>query len=234
MEISIVIPAHNEAAAIKKTVTDFLRSFPNAEIIVVDDGSEDGTYEIANSIKNRRLKIFRVPKKQGKGAAVMKGVAAATKDLIAFVDADGAFNPGSLKKLIRALNGYDCVIASKWKGKKFREVEGGAAKKTFGRLWNLMSRILLGLEFEDTQAGLKLFRSYAVKSIGSGLLCKGFEFDAEIIYRLKRKGFRIKEIFIRPNSVKKSRFSYLNMPRMFSSIIVMAVMLKFFPDRRDR
>ncbi len=233
MEISIVIPAHNEAAAIKKTATDFLRDFPGAEIIVVDDGSGDGTYEITKSIKNRRLKIFRIPERRGKGAAVMKGVAAATKDLIAFVDADGAFNPGSLKKLIQSLGDYDCVIASKWKGKKFREVEGNPAKKIFGRFWNLMSRMLLGLEFKDTQAGLKLFRSHAIKSIGS-LFCKGFEFDAEIIYRLKRNGFRINEIFIRPNRVEKSRFSYLNIPRMFSGIIVMAVMLKFFSGRRDR
>ncbi|MBI4177578.1 MAG: glycosyltransferase [Candidatus Aenigmarchaeota archaeon] len=234
MEISIVMPAHNEAAAIRKTVTDFLRAFPKAEIIAVDDGSSDGTRAILNSIGSRRLRVLQLPKRSGKGAAVMKGVGLATKNLVAFVDADGAFGPSSLKKLVRDLDGYDCVIASKWKGKKFSEVGGSAPKKAFGRIWNAVARGLLGLEFEDTQAGLKLFRSAAIRRIGTDLFCRGFEFDAEILYRLTKNGFRIKEIFVEPKDVKKSRFSYLNMPAMLSSIFFMAVALKLFskPGKR--
>lgn len=234
MGISIIIPAHNEAAIIKKTVTDFSRSFSDAEIIVVDDGSDDGTYEKVKSIRSKKIKILRLQKRSGKGAAVMKGVEIASKDLIAFADADGAFDANSLKKLLQNLNGYDCVIASKWKGRKFSEVEGSAAKKLFGRFWNLLSKILLGLEFEDTQAGLKLFRSAAIKTIGIELLGKGFEFDAEILYKLKRSGFKVKEFFVKPKNTKKSRFSYLNIPAMLLNMLVIAIVLKAFSKFRDR
>ncbi|MBI1972277.1 MAG: glycosyltransferase [Candidatus Aenigmarchaeota archaeon] len=227
MGISIIIPAHNEAETIKSTVTGFLRGFPDAEIIVVDDGSTDGTFGEVESIRSKKVKIVR-QKRSGKGAAVMSGVSIAGERLVAFVDADGAFGVGSLKTLVEKLNGYDCVIASKWKGQKFADVEGGAAKKVFGRLWNLLSRILLGLEFEDTQAGLKLFRATAIKKTGASLIGKGFEFDAEILYKLKRSGFKIREVFVRPKNTKKSRFSYLNIPFMFLNMLAMAVALKLF------
>ena len=232
MEISIIIPAHNEAAVIKKTIADFLRAFPKCETIIVDDRSIDRTYEVVRSIRDRRVRAIRLAKRSGKGAAVMKGVALARKKLIAFADADNAFGSDSLKKLVSALDGYDCAIASKWKGKKFSEVEGNFSKKIFGRFWNLLSRTLLGLEIEDTQAGLKLFRANAIKGIE--LFGRGFEFDAEILYKLKRDGFKIREVFIRPKNARKSSFSYLNIPPMFLNIILMAVMLKFSSKSRKR
>lgn len=234
MDISIIIPAYNEADMIRTTVTNFLRSFPNAEMIVVDDGSVDGTYEKVKSMHSKNIKVVRMPKRSGKGAAVMRGVEIASKELIAFVDADGAFNPDSLKKLLRALDGYDCVIASKWKGRKFGEVEGSPAKKLFGRLWNLLSRTLLGLKFDDTQAGLKLFRAGAIKNTGAGLFGKGFEFDAEILYKLKKSGFKTKEVFVKPKNISKSRFSYLNVPFMLLNIIIMSIILKFFSKSGKR
>ncbi len=227
MEISIIIPAHNEAGVIKKTVLEFSSKFPKAEIIVVDDGSEDETYEIAKSIANKKIKVIRLPRKSGKGAAVMEGVKNATKKLVAFADADGAFGPADLSTLIRELRGHDCVIASKWKGKKFFEVEGSLPKKLFGRLWNKMSKTLLGLEFDDTQAGLKLFRSGEIKKIGR-VLGKGFEFDAEILYRMKNGGASIKEVFVKPKVVKKSSFSYLNIPSMLANMLAVAIVLKLF------
>ncbi|MBI3413318.1 MAG: glycosyltransferase family 2 protein [Candidatus Aenigmarchaeota archaeon] len=232
--ISIIIPAHNEAAMIRKTVTDFLRGFPKSEIIVVDDGSVDGTGETVELIASNRVKLIRLAKRSGKGAAVMRGVAAAKKDLVAFVDADSAFGPGSLKRLLSNLDGYDCVIASKWKGKKFGEVEGSAAKKLFGRFWNLMSKVLLGLDFDDTQAGLKLFRLKALRGIGTKLLGKGFEFDAEILYRLKTEDFRIKEVFIKPKNYRRSTFSCLNIPSMLLKIVIVAVVLKLFSKSGKR
>ncbi|MBI2084923.1 MAG: glycosyltransferase [Candidatus Aenigmarchaeota archaeon] len=227
MEISIIIPARNEADVIKKTILEFSRSFPKAEIIVVDDGSEDETYGISKSMGSKKIKVIRLPKKSGKGAAVMEGVRHATKKLVAFADADGAFGPADLSRLVRELNGYDCVIASKWKGKKFGEVDGSFPKKIFGRLWNTISRLLLGLEFDDTQAGLKLFRSGAIKKIGR-IFGKGFEFDAEILYRMKKGGMSIKEVFVRPKHIKKSSFSYLNIPLMLFNMLAAAVLLKLF------
>ncbi len=231
MEISIIIPAHNEAGVIRDTVNKFYRNFSNAEIIVVDDGSDDGTYETVRSMRNKNVKIIRLPKRSGKGAAVMSGIKKASKKLIAFVDADGAFGPGALRKLIGELDGYDCVIASKWKGKKFSDVDGSLPKKLFGRLWNTMSKALLGLDFDDTQAGLKLFRSGAVKKIGR-IFGNGFEFDAEILYRMKNNGAKIKEVHVKPENIRKSSFSYLNIPRMLVNMLAAAVILKIFSKSR--
>ncbi|MFH0890131.1 MAG: glycosyltransferase family 2 protein [Candidatus Aenigmatarchaeota archaeon] len=224
--ISLVIPAHNEAGVINKTVSDFLENFPNAEIIVVDDGSSDNTYWVAKSVKNKRLKVVRLSERSGKGAAVAEGVKKAGKEIIGFVDADGAFDSSSLEKVLKNFGQYDAVIASKWKGRKFGEVEGSFAKKAFGRFWNAMTRIFLGLDFSDTQAGLKVFKAAAVKKACTCLIGKGFEFDAELLYKLKLAGFGIKEVYIAPKNVEKSRFSYLNIPSMLFNMVRMVVILK--------
>lgn len=232
--ISLVIPAHNESDVISKTVKDFLENFPNAEIIVVDDGSSDNTYGIAKSVKNKRLKVVRLSERSGKGAAVAEGVKKAGNGIVGFVDADGAFDSSSLEKLLENFGQYDAVIASKWKGRKFGEVGGSFAKKAFGRFWNAMTRILLDLDFYDTQAGLKIFKAAALKKACTGLIGRGFEFDAELLYKLKLGGLNIKEVYIAPKNVEKSRFSYLNIPSMLFNMVRMVVILKLFPGSRKQ
>ncbi len=232
--VSLVIPAYNEADRIANTITDFLRSFPKLEIIVVDDCSKDGTPEKVEAIRSRRVKLIRLAKRSGKGAAVMEGIKNSRRGVIGFVDADGAFGPNDLKRLAGNLGGYDCVVASKWKGMSFGSVEGSVVKKIFGRFWNSFTRLLLGLTLDDTQAGLKIFRARAIRSIGTGLIGGGFEFDAEILYKLAARGYSINEIFIRPKSVGKSSFSYLKIPSMFANIARMAVILRFFYESGKR
>ncbi len=232
--VSLIIPAYNEAGCIVGTVTNFLRAFPDLEIIVVDDCSEDETSGRVGEIRSRRLKLIRLKKRSGKGVAVMEGIRHSRRGIVGFVDADGAFGPVDLQKLLDNLDGYDAVIASKWKGASFSNVEGSAAKKVFGRFWNSLTRILLGLNLDDTQAGLKIFRAHAVKGIGTNLMGGGFEFDAEILYKLKKRGYRINEIFIRPKHVGKSSFSYLKIPSMFANIFRMAVALRFFSKAGKR
>ncbi len=224
------MPAYNESDNIASTITSFLRAFPNLEIIVVDDCSKDGTSKIVAAIHSRRVKLIRLGKRSGKGAAVMEGIRNSRRGIIGFVDADGAFGPKDLEKLVANLGGHDCAIASKWKGASFGDVEGSAAKKVFGRFWNSLTRLLLGLKLDDTQAGLKIFRARAIKGIGTGLIGGGFEFDAEILHKLGRRGYSINEIFIKPKSVAKSSFSYLKIPSMLANILRMAVILRFFPE----
>jgi glycosyltransferase involved in cell wall biosynthesis len=110
-ELSIVIPAKNEANAIAATVTIALSHFPAAEVVVIDDGSTDDTGELA---REAGAKVIRHPESLGNGAAVKAGARAAQGELLAFMDADGQHNAAELKKLIKRLDeGYQMTIGAR-------------------------------------------------------------------------------------------------------------------------
>jgi glycosyltransferase involved in cell wall biosynthesis len=222
MSISVVIPAYNEENRISKTLDSYSNLLgKNDEIIIVCNGCKDKTPEIVRQYikKNKNIKLLNFRDKIGKGGAIIEGLKLAKKDYIGFVDADDSFDAESVIYMTKYLKDFDGVIASKWLDHGFLQVKEDASKKFFSRGWNLLARIILGLKFYDTQAGAKFFRKEAIDKIKNKLQSKGFEFDVELLYLLKKNKFKTKEVFVDYNIVEGSTFSLKYIPKMFINLL---------------
>jgi glycosyltransferase involved in cell wall biosynthesis len=219
MKLSIVVPAHNEEENIGSFLSGLSKRFDKAEIIVVCNGCTDHTPDIVKNVKRRNMELLIFPDKIGKGAAVIEGFKHSTGDYIGFVDADGAFDYDDITKIINGLKNSDCVIASKWKGQSFSSVKQPITRRIAGRIWNFFVRTMLDLDIHDTQAGLKFLRREVFESMGKNFVCKGFEFDVELLFKIKEKGFKIKEMYTPIKNVKKTTFKPVHIPKMFLGLI---------------
>ncbi len=217
-KLTIVVPALNEEKRIESALSGITGAFAGEEVIVVSDGSSDRTAEVAERFSG--VRVIRSEKTEGKGASVVKGLRAATGEVIGFLDADGSFKPEDVKRLLSHMEGdVDCVIASKWVGKGFGEVGESTFRKISSRVWNLLLRVFLGLRLADTQAGAKFLKRGVFREIDGEFVSKGFEFDVELLYRLKRKGYNVKEVYIPFEDVAESTFRYGKTPYMFINLL---------------
>lgn len=204
--LSLVIPAYNEAervGATLRTVTAFLAAQPYAhELILVDDGSDDGTAEIAHAALRRHpgSRVLTIPH-GGKAAAVRAGMSAATMDQIAFSDADLATPLRYLDDLRAALaGGCQAAIGSR-EGAGARRVGEPFYRHLMGRVFNRLVRALLLPGIQDTQCGFKLFRREAAREIlaqarlyresGSVAGPRVTAFDVELLVIARRLGYRV-------------------------------------------
>ncbi len=218
--VSIVVPACNEEKRIKDTISDLKRLKAVKEVIVVCNGCTDRTSQIARTLG---AKVIELPERD-KGRAVLVGLSKAKSSLIGFVDADGAFTSESIRKLLSKMSNSDVVIASKWLGQNIDSVHGSFGRKIASRVWNSMTKLLLGLDFSDTQAGLKIMRKNIFDRIDADFVCTGFAFDAELLYKIKKAGGKIIEVYVPVRDVKIingkiSTFSIVRAPAMFKGIL---------------
>lgn len=200
MKLSIVIPAHNEEdrlpPVLQAYVDFFSREFAEEyEILVVVNGSDDGTATVAREIAARHAEIQVIEEagRIGKGGAVILGAQSARGDWIGFVDADGATSPKEFTRLYGQLEGSDGIIASRWKKGSQVNVPQTGMRLLSSRLFNMLIRTVLGLKFEDTQCGAKIFSAEAWEKIIPEVGTTRFAFDVDLLYQLKRKGFVVKE-----------------------------------------
>lgn len=194
MKLSIIIPVYNE----KNTIKEILRQVRQVdldpldkEIIVVDDGSTDGTTDILKYEADSSLKFIRHQQNQGKGAAISSGLAKATGDLVIIQDADLEYDPNDYKKLINPiLKGKAKVVyGSRFTGERrnmlFWHYVGN-------RLLSLVTNILYNTTLSDMETGYKLFTKEALNGIK--IKAKRFEFEPEITAKILKKGVRIYEV----------------------------------------
>ncbi len=219
--MSIVIPAKNAENTIEPLLRDLLKSFPKSEIIVICNNCTDRTYEVVNGIKSKNIINVNIPRRIGKGGAILAGLKLASRDIVGFADADWSFDSNDVKEVSRWVGDYDCAIASKWKGKKFGRVNWPLRRKLLGRVWNSFVKFLLHLSIEDTQAGLKFFKKKVYKSMDKNFLCRGFDFDVEFLYKVHKMGFSIKEVFVEPRIEAKSTFSMFEIPEMLLRLLIL-------------
>lgn len=199
-KLSIVMPAYNEEALIYNSIMQTLeivgRFAPELEVIAVNDGSSDNTQkEIERAMRHdSRVKMITSKKNHGKGNAIIAGVSQAEGELIAFVDADLELNPcqleGYLKKMIET--GCDVVIGCKFH--KDSELSYPFARKVISLGYYIMLLLLFHLDVKDTQTGLKVFRSEAIKPVAHLIRTSGFAYDIELLVALHRRGFRIEQM----------------------------------------
>ena len=229
MRFSLIIPACNEEKRIEKTLNDILNEFKgdDFEVIVICNNCKDNTYEIVRKFKDP-IKPLNFPERIGKGGAILEGFKVAKGDFIGFMDADGSYNPSLIKEMIDEMNkdNSDCVIVSR----KNKIVSSGYETITRNIAsigWNLMIRHLLGLEFYDTQAGLKMFRKSMLDSIDKEFICKNFSFDIELLWKIKKGGFKIKEISAKSKSINETSIGMRDVLEMSFSLFKFWLTINF-------
>ncbi|HSB62021.1 MAG TPA: dolichyl-phosphate beta-glucosyltransferase [Vicinamibacteria bacterium] len=197
--LSVVIPAYNEAERLPRTlerVTAYLAGRGLAhEIVVVDDGSTDGTAERARSCGGPALAVLRHEPNRGKGYAVRRGMLAARGERRLMTDADLSTPIEELARLEAALAaGHDVAIGSRAVPGANVEVHQPWYREAMGRLFNRLVRLLVLPGLRDTQCGFKLFTARAAETAFSAALLDGFSFDVEALYIARRHGLGVVEV----------------------------------------
>jgi len=198
---SIIIPAYNEGMRVRTTLERVLAYVAeqawDAEVIAVNDGSRDNTAEIIRSFadRNPRLQLLQNPGNRGKGYSVRNGMLHAQGEILLFSDADLSSPIEEADRLFAALSaGADVAIGSRWLRSDLQTQRQPLYRQLFGRTFNLMLRITLGLNFRDTQCGFKAFTRRAASAIFPLQNIERWGFDPELLYLAKKLGFKVSEI----------------------------------------
>lgn len=183
MSISIVLPAKNESSAIGTTVAGIVALLPDAEVIVVNDGSTDNTAEVAKAAGAR---VVTHTYSKGNGAAIKTGARAATGEIIVFMDADGQHNPADIPRLLARLEeGHDMVVGARQKGSQ-ASVGRGIANKFYNWLASYMS----GHKIEDLTSGFRAVRASKFREF-LYLLPNGFSYPTTSTMAFFRAGYSV-------------------------------------------
>ena len=212
VDLSMVIPAYNEARRLPPTLArlrDYLDAGPDSyEVLVVDDGSDDDTVAVARGVASEwpQLEVLTLPHNQGKGAAVREGMLHARGALRAFSDADLSTPIEELPRLRSRLGGACHVaIASRDAPGSDIQVHQPRWREFMGRTYNRILRLLVLPGIRDTQCGFKLFTSEAAEACFAPLDTFRFGFDAEVLVRAHRRGWKIAEVPVQWRHVEESR-----------------------------
>jgi dolichyl-phosphate beta-glucosyltransferase len=211
-EVSIVIPAYNEASRLPATLDRVERYLGSsgipAEVIVVDDGSRDATAEVVHERATRwpQLRLVAAERNGGKGAAVRLGMAAARGRYRIFSDADLSVPIDDMEKLLRPLRaGAGVAIASRGVPDSQVELHQPWYRETMGKIFNRLVRIFVLGGVYDTQCGFKAFTAEVADRVFPVLQTRGFGFDVEVLYRAQKAGYRIVEVGTRWINSPQSR-----------------------------
>jgi len=194
MKLSVIIPVYNEVNTIAKIIERVKRVLIEKEIIVVDDGSTDGTRGKIDSVPG--IKILKHETNRGKGAAIRTGLAFAFGELVIVQDADLEYDPNDYLELIKPIEEgvADVVYGSRNLG---NNKSGMKAYKWGGVFLSHLANLLYGLRITDEATGYKLFKTDVLKSLN--LKCQRFEFCPEVTAKLAKRKYRIKEVPISYN-----------------------------------
>ncbi|NED94250.1 polyprenol monophosphomannose synthase [Phytoactinopolyspora alkaliphila] len=196
---AVVIPTYNEALTIRETVERLLVAVPAVHVLVVDDGSPDGTGQIADEMAQRedRVHVMHREAKQGLGAAYVAGFGWALAhgyEAVAEMDADGSHQPEELPQLLEALDDADLVLGSRY-------VPGGSVvnwpkrREFLSKAGNVYTRIVLGIQLHDSTGGFRVFRAGTLRAIDLGTVAsQGYCFQIDLAWRTIRAGLRVREV----------------------------------------
>jgi glycosyltransferase involved in cell wall biosynthesis len=213
--LSIVIPAYNEAVRLGnslRTIVAYLReNWPDAELIVVDDGSSDNTAALARQAfedsGNLRTSVISYKSNLGKGRAVRLGLLAARGDVALFTDADLSTPITETPKVIEPILRGECdlTFGSRAIDRRLIGKHQPWRREQGGRVFNLAVRLATGVPFWDTQCGFKAFRMSVCRPLVEAATVDRFGFDVELIYLAYRAGLRLREIPVRWDHIDGSK-----------------------------
>jgi dolichol-phosphate mannosyltransferase len=196
----VIVPTYNERENIARLIENVLGQDPRLEILVVDDGSPDGTAEIVEGIiaVNPRVNILRRPRKMGLGTAYVAGFRWALErsyDFVFEMDADFSHDPQHLPEFLRAIQAADLVLGSRYREGKVTVVNWPIARLILSYFANVYARQVTGLQVWDATGGFKCFRRSVLEAIDlNKVRSNGYAFQIEMSYRASKRGFRIVEI----------------------------------------
>ena len=232
VDLSLVIPAFNEAQRLEASFGRLLEVVVNGtiddattEFIVVDDGSTDGTADLARSLLApvARCQVLRSEVNLGKGSAIRIGIQASIGRHIVFTDADMAMDPSQIPRIAKALEHADLAIASR--AIQGRGIDyGSRARNTMGRWFNRLVNLMTGIALEDTQCGLKGFHASVARLLFHSKGIERFAFDVEILALARKLGLTIAEVPVNWDNVAGSRVRPLADP---ISMLADVVRLRF-------
>jgi len=196
---SIIIPTYNEVENVGELINALAKVASSAridmEVIIVDDGSTDGTMNIIEGLRGRygNLKVLLRPGKMGLGSAYRDGMGLAQGEIVIQMDADLSHRPEDIPRLLRALSEADLAIGSRY-------VPGGCVvgwsplRLMISRVANLLARFLLRLGIKDATSGFRAWRKEAFMACANASRCCGYDFQVEMAFLARELGLRIKEI----------------------------------------
>jgi len=200
----LLIPAYNEEKRIEPTLRDYAQFFRGNyqgkfQLVVVLNGCRDDTLGVANRVAKEfpEISALNFPDPIGKGGALIEGLKLAPNaDLIGYVDADGATGPDAFAKLVHLTAQADCVIGSRWLPGAVLHQSQPWTRRFFSRVFHAIVRLLFWrrMNFQDTQCPAKVMRRGAVEKVHSSLRIADLAFDVNLLYVLKREGFRVLEV----------------------------------------
>ncbi|HEY9498202.1 MAG TPA: polyprenol monophosphomannose synthase [Terrimesophilobacter sp.] len=198
-EILVIVPTYNEAESLAGLIGRLRQSVPGADVLIVDDGSPDGTGDLADRLaaNDSSVTVLHRARKEGLGRAYLAGFAHGLErgyDYIVEIDADGSHDPAELPAMIALAGaGADLVLGSRW-------VPGGAVlnwpwpRRAISRLGNRYARVMLRSRISDLTAGFRVFRADALRSVDlSAVSSQGYCFQIELAWRLERTGRTVAE-----------------------------------------
>jgi dolichol-phosphate mannosyltransferase len=199
MKIMVIVPTYNERQNVAELVPRVLDQDPGIEMLIVDDGSPDGTGEYLDGIaaKDGRVHVMHRPSKMGLGSAYVQGFRAALAagaELIVQMDADFSHDPAVIPELVAKAREYDVVLGSRYI--TGANVVNWPLRRLFLSYFaNVYTHIVTGLPVRDSTGGFKCFRRRAIESLDlTAVRSDGYSFQIEINFRCWRKGFSIVEI----------------------------------------
>ncbi len=200
--ITIIIPAYNEEQRIGITLKTYCLFFRRhrrefkTTFSVVLNGCIDNTLRVVQRCRRTfpEITILQFQEKIGKGGAIIEGIKANTSPLVGYVDADGSTPPEAFYALANSLHSFDGVIASRWLPQSRVYPPQTFRRRIASRSFNFLARIFFFLPYHDTQCGAKLFRREALHRLFSNLIITQWAFDVNLLYLLKKNGFRVIEV----------------------------------------
>jgi glycosyltransferase involved in cell wall biosynthesis len=197
----LLVPAYNEEARIGPVLREFAEHFRQHytgtfRLVVVLNGCRDNTEGVVRAVSAEfpEVSYLNFPGRIGKGGALIEGLRLAPgADLIGYVDADGATGPAAFIKLTGLISGVDCVIGSRWLPGAVLHQSQPWVRRRFSRAFHSLVQLLFWMNIRDTQCPAKLLRREAVEQIHDALKTADLAFDVNLLYALKRQGFRIRE-----------------------------------------
>ncbi|WP_230972273.1 flippase-like domain-containing protein [Archaeoglobus neptunius] len=228
MKVSIVLPAYNEAGRLKQTVERVQKAAEETgydyEIIIAEDGSEDGTDAIAREIAESNPKVIHLhsDERLGRGKALMNAFEKAEGDIVVYMDVDLATDLRHLKEIVDAIarEGYDLATGSRLM--KSSDTDRPAKREIASRGYNFLVRLFLGSKIRDHQCGFKAFKKSVVMEIGKRVRDNHWFWDTEVLVLAQKMGYRVKEIPVRWRHGGETKVEFgRDVTYMFSQILRM-------------
>jgi glycosyltransferase involved in cell wall biosynthesis len=228
--LAVIVPAFNEARRLTDnllTLLSYLQTFrPDAELIVVDDGSSDGTAEVAEELFARlpevTARVLRFPRNRGKGHAVRAGLLATEAPIALFSDADLSTPITEMPKIVEPIEAgdYDTVLGSRALDRSLIGHRQPWQREQGGKVFNALVRLTTGLPFSDTQCGFKAFRMEAARPVIERAQIDGFGFDVELLFLAQRAGLRLLEVPVHWDHREGSKVHIVHDSlRMFTEVV---------------